>query len=43
MKRDTGTTVPMTKEELEKIRSNADALGLSLAGYIRMVSLRGGK
>ena len=42
VKRDTGTTIPLTKEELKKIKENADKLGMSMSSYIRFVSLRGG-
>lgn len=43
VKRETGTTIPLTKEELQKIKDNADILGMSMASYIRFVSLRGAK
>lgn len=43
VKRDTATTIPLTKDELQKIKDNADILGMSMASYIRFVSLRGAK
>ena len=43
VKRNTSATIPLTKEELQKIKDNADILGMSMASYIRFVSLRGAK
>ena len=43
MERNTSTTIQLSKEELETIKKNANEMGLTMAGYIRMVALKGFK
>lgn len=42
MKRETATTIQLSREELEQIKTNARQYGLSMAAYIRMSALKGG-
>lgn len=43
VKRNTSATIPLTEEELKKIKERADSLGMSMSSYIRYISLRGEK
>lgn len=42
-KRSLSTTIRVSESEMKKIQNNADKIGLPVATYIRMVSMKGVK